>query len=339
MIRPIGGLCFRPFLLGWLAIFFILDCGLLGATKNPGTPARTHGFSLSVTINNGLLSCAAVEAPFRSVLEALSAQTGTAFIIHSASFSSDTLSVSFSDLTVPEALERVLNGHSYVMEGGDEGAAARVYLLTPQDSDLFSEAAGKETILIGPEAAPPAPSLASAVSPPAPDECSKLLLPARDSSSAAQESLAQDPLSYRHAGQVLEADRLARDQERIRRAVQLLGMGHCSHLGEKALDGLKTIQDPQVTALLAELSMNGETESLKTKAAEALWRNAAGSGFKNTQALQLLQGLSASSHEGVRWYAREALRGYEQYKDRINNSSKETASERKPPSFYQTYPR
>ncbi len=132
---------------------------------------------------------------------------------------------------------------------------------------------------------------------------------------------------------------MALEGEKIKRVEKVIGIGHCANLWEKAIDELTSIQDEQVTTLLADIAKNGETVALKTKAAEALWHNTANSGFKNIRAIDILRGLSSSSHEGVRWYAQEALRDYETNRSRISASSKETASEKKLPSFYQPKPR
>lgn len=337
-----------------LFLLFLLFYGAPGAEERKETHQISGAYLLSVTLNDGLLTFDSDRAPLRAVLKELSEKTGAAFFLRTSSVSTDLLSVSFRDLTVPEAIERVLRRYNYVLECGGGSGSTRVILLTPQGSgDLFPWDTVNNGALISvaspqgsgdlfPQDKVNNTGLISAAPPQSPpeslDECQKLDF-TRDAAPANQANLYPDPQNpYLYEAQIRASNRIALENASILRAEKVFTMGRCSHLWERAIDELKYIQDERVATLLADLAQNGKTVALKTTATQALWLNTAKSGFKDTQAINVLQGLSASTDEGVSWYAREALQDYEKYTSRINSGSKGVVQERKPSSFYKTNP-
>ncbi len=168
----------RFFLCG-LCLPFMLFCNAIEAEEKIDFPPSSNPYLLSVTLDSGLLTFAADRAPLFAALKALSEKTGAAFYLQSSSFAADLLSVSFRELTFPEALERVLSGYSYVLEGGGDSGPTTVFLLSPQDSKPFTGTAVNDGRFIGPASAPSAPKFSSAPPPPTLEECRNLLpLPA-----------------------------------------------------------------------------------------------------------------------------------------------------------------
>ena len=120
---------------------------------------------------------------------------------------------------------------------------------------------------------------------------------------------------------MLEEDRMALDDAKITRARKVLAMERCSHLWENGIRELSRIQDDRVTSLLEDIAKNGKTLSLKTAATNALWHNTAKSEFKNVKGINALKNLTTSSDEGVRHYAQDAVRDYENYTKRTTSGT------------------
>jgi len=317
---------FRDFV-STLVLSFLIIYSAQGAEEKEETRQSSSSYILSVTFNKGLLTFDTDRAPLRAALQELSEKTGAAFFLRSSSISNDLLSVSFKDLTVPEAIEMILKSYSYVLESEGHSGSLRVFVLSPQSSEplpwdiVNNRATANNTTLILPAYQPPSLEFPAESPPQSLDDCQKLDV-TRDTAPANQANLYPDPaIPYHSAGQIPASERIVLERARIIRAEKVFRLDHCSNLWEKAIDELENIRDDQVTALLADIAQNGKTVSLKTKAAQALWLNTAKSGFNNTWAINTLRGLSSSSDEGVSWYAREALRDYESYTSRINSGS------------------
>jgi hypothetical protein len=288
-----------------------------GAANEKDTIQGSGAYGLSLTLTNGLLAIEADNAPLGEVLEELFKKTGTEFIVRTPSLSADPLSVSFRNLAVPEAIERVLRRYNYILKYGGSNDATRVIILalqSPGEPLSGGMENGGTFLRVG---------LSATLQPPKSlDECQKLDL-VNDVSSLNKVDLYSDPKSlYLYENQVREERKMALDDAKIRRTEKVLRMEQCSHLWEQAIDELAFVQDERVSGLLADTASNGETIALRTKATKALWNHTARSEFKNVQGMNILEELATSSDEGVRVYAQGALQDYERYISRTQSGIK-----------------
>jgi hypothetical protein len=304
------------YLISSLFLPFLLFHSVLGAEEKKEINPSSSTYILSLAFTNGLLTIEADNAPLGEVLRELFQKTGTEFILRAPSLSTNLLSVSFRDLTVREAIERLLRNYSYVLEYGGSNHYTSVTILA--SDKLFSGVrTGAGQRLNTNE------NIKQTVDrPQSLDECQKLDF-TEDNAATNKVYLYQDPTNaYIYNRQMREADRMALEEAKIKRAEKVLSMERCSHLWEQAINELTYIQDEHVTTLLADIAKNGKTVALKTKATQALWRHTAKSEFKDAQAINVLKGLATSLDEGVSVYAQQALQDYERYISRTKSDMK-----------------
>jgi len=311
------------------AIFFFfftlfLFCSVICADEKKEIDLNTGTYVLSLTLNNGLLSIEAENAPLEVVLKELLQKTGTEFTLGDPSLSTDLLSVSFRDLTPSEALARILRNYSYISIDGERSEGSYIIILAIKGSgDLLVAGNNQPMVLIsesGQTSGGKRDLIQAADRPQNLDECQKLEF-TEDDVTVKSDVIYQDRENAQMYSQMLEADRMAIDEAKIKRAQKVLTMERCSHLWEQAIHELTGIQDDRVISLLSDIAKNGKTLALKTEATKALWHNTAGSEFKSVQGLNVLRNLSTSSDEGVRNYAHEALKDYENYMKKMKSSA------------------
>ncbi len=308
------------------AIFFFfftlfLFCSVICADEKKEIDLNSGADGLSLTLNNGLLSIEAENAPLEEVLKELFQKTGTEFTLRDPSLSADLLSVSFRDLTSSEALARILKNYSYISIDGERSEGSHIIILALKGSGELFAAGNNQPMVIISESGQTSGGkrdLMQAARPQTLDECQRLEYTEADMT-VNKEAMYQDSKNAHMYSQMLEADRMAIDEAKIKRAQKVLTMERCSHLWEQAINELVNIQDDRITSLLSDIAKNGKTLALKTKATEALWHNTAGSEFKNVKGINALKNLTTSSDEGVRHYAHEALQDYENYMKRAKS--------------------
>ena len=304
-------------------------CFLLLVLSGTGEADEGSG-TYALSIEGGLVSIEAENAPLEAVLNELGQKTGAIFTTRTASVSTDILSVSFKNLTFNEALERILKNYSYVLE---EGVEPNVTILASLPS---REGSSKDTATPTVYTAPPETVVAGGSSqvtlyqttekPFDLDECQALEFSEKDANQAIsglQESLHKTDTGKlskgaseqesRYLQEKMEENRKRLDDAKIKRAQKVLGMERCSNLYEQAIEEISRIQDDRVTAILADTAQSGKTDKLKMKAAQELWHHTADSEFKDTKGIDALKRLSTSSDHMVSDIAQRALRDYERY--------------------------
>jgi hypothetical protein len=305
----------------YFLLFFL--CTALCADEKKEIDLNTGTYVLSLTLNNGLLSIEAENAPLEVVLKELFQKTGTEFTLRDPSLSTDLLSVSFKDLTPSEALARILKNYSYIYLDEEKSEHPHIIILATKGSgELFAAGNNHPMVFISESGQTPGGKrdlIQAADRPQNLDECQKLEFTEDDVNKNKAYPSTDPENAYRYDSQMREADRMALDEAKIKRAQKVLTMERCSHLWEQAIHELTGIQDDRITSLLSDIAKNGKTLALKTKATEALWHNTAGSEFKNVQGINALKNLTTSSDEGVRHYAHEALQDYENYMKRAKS--------------------
>jgi hypothetical protein len=309
-----------------LFFFFtlFLFCSVICADEKKEIDLNTGTYVSSLTLNNGLLSIEAENAPLEVVLKELFQKTGTEFTLRDPSLSADLLSVSFRDLTPSETLARILKNYSYISINGERSEGSHIIILALKGSgDLLVAGNNQPMILISEsgQTSGGKQGLMQAVRPQNLDECQKLEFTEDDMNKNKAYPSTDPENAYRYDSQMLEADRMALDEAKIKRAQKVLTMERCSHLWEQAIHELTWIQDDRITSLLSDIAKNGKTLALKTEATNALWHNTAGSEFKNVKGINALKNLTTSSDEGARHYAQEAVKDYENYMKRTTSSA------------------
>jgi hypothetical protein len=260
-------------------------------------------YTLSIDLNNNLLSIEAERAPLEIVLMELCEKTGARFIVNDDLFFTELLSVSFKDLDFSGAIARVLRNFSYLMEIGDDKKPSITIFASKGSGELFSGNTGRGE-LISKQVREGQTSQGADKRPETLDECRRLAFSREDVAKQTR------GLSPKQEKQLTRAHDRELTDARIERAREVLGMQKCSHLWEHAIQEIQVIQDDRVTALLTGLAENGEPQ-IRGIATKALWYNVASSTFKNTEGISALKRLTGSSDQNVSMFAKEALQDYE----------------------------
>jgi hypothetical protein len=274
-------------------------------------------YTLSIELDNNLFTIEANNTPFEEVLKELSHKTGAEFIVRDALLLKDLISCSFMDLTFSDATARLLKNYNYILEYGKNNRANVIIFASKGSGELFTgdKAVSGQSLISH-------MNTMHVENPQSLDECQKLDFTEKDMT-VNEGLIYQDPKNARMYRQMLEADRMALEDAKINRARNVLAMERCAHFWENVIRELSKIQDDRVTSLLSDIAKNGKTPALKTAATETLWRNTAESEFKNLKGINALKNLTTSSDEGVRHYAQQAVKDYENYMKRTTSGAEQ----------------
>lgn len=302
------GICFcLLFLFFWLPYMARVSEGADKKEKGSGT-------IISITIEDGLFSIKTDNIPLDVLLNDFYEKTGVKFITYGSFLLSENVSLTFEKLPLNETVSRILKGYNFVLVKEDSLATSRVIILSPK--------ASAETFQFGFEQKEEIPPISSPASIPASlDECATLEITIADIRLKRAERVS---LSKAHDNLMDEEDQKAMNEAKIKRTQKVLGMEACSHLWERALEGLVRIQDEQVTALLISLAKDSKNASIRERATDVLSRNVAISGYKDLLAMEALKNLSTSSEPGVSRQAQQGLQVFESHIQRGKSSPKET---------------
>jgi hypothetical protein len=303
----------------YLFLFFLilLSFFISGEAKESGNV----GQPFFLKYENGFLTVEAKDASLEKALRILGQKTGAKFIALTPLISDEFFTVSFSNLTFPEAVARLLKKFNYALMYEDDNTA-KVFILDSKGIDqlktghvehvaggMSGEPKPIERTVLGPETKPRSLMNTQAIKPieisSNAEECPESAFPGAD-------GFGKSLLNHSSIEQIKK----------------VIGMVQCSHLWDQTLSGLINIQDERITALLIDIARSGGTIGLRTKATEVLWRNTAKSEFKNVNAVDVLRMLATSSEEGVRIVAKQAVEDYQRYKSSTQSTEKTSRGDR-----------
>jgi len=313
--------------LSTLVFMLLLPAALsLSQSAAAGDTAEKSPDGLSIRVKKDLISITAKDVPLEAVFNELSRKGLVKVISINPSVSGDILSFSYSQLKPFDTVSSILKNYNFTMfEEGGKPTVSIMGSLHPETSSPIMAAPVKARDVPVTEREP------GAKRPESLDDCVPLDYTERDAMRDMEDvyKLLQGgegrvPTSKESQEEFQSHGRRTQETEqrlsdaRIKRAKEVLAREACSNLWGQAIDELAVTGDASVPPFLANLAKEGQTGSLRRKAAEGLWRSTAKSGFMNTTGIELLKELSESKDSDVSSVAQRALHDYEKHLKRNN---------------------
>lgn len=253
----------RPIAIGALLVTGWLSTAIaapVGADRQaPTKPPGSHGLesqapesqTLRLRFDDGLLSLHASQRPFEEVLGAIQKETGIRF--HYTIPMSGTVTLSFNDLPVQEALKRFLGREAQLMFRFPEGPGAASSTGVPEEVWILGEVSGPVAIGIAPSegtlAKHAAPGVAGVV---APTQAPETPAPADEPQPEADPATSELP----DVDSLIETTGSEDPTLRLQALSALVGNGKVDpEAVESALDSALTDEDPGVRAQAVQALM------------------------------------------------------------------------------------
>jgi hypothetical protein len=271
--------------------------------------AETDEARLTIDYRDNLLRVYVDRVPVRAVAEAIADETGaTVSLLGSDALADQRISARVKDKPLEKAVTEIFRGFSTAVYPVAGSSMPKVSVFLTDLDNLASEL--DEEISEEPQtqtAIPPPNGVPRDL-----DDYMRVPEPTSEPYSGASSEGTIDP-----EGQAeVEAAQSTYQEQRVQRAISATGSSY-SHIRRMAVNELAGSRDRRATGVLADIAISEEIPpEERANAAEALWRHAGDSEFKDAEANDVLRSLAQDDDPSVKAVAQDALRDMQRYRQR-----------------------
>jgi len=274
-----------------------------------GVLAETGEARLIIDYRDNLLRVQVDRVPVREVAEAIADETGaTVALVGRDVLADQRISARVKDEPLEKAVAEIFRGFSTAVYPVAGSSMPKVTVfLTVLDTSVSEF---DEETSVAPQtqtATPPSNGVPRDL-----DDYMPVPEPTSELHSSVLSEGAVDP----EAQAEIDAAQSVYREQRVQRAISAAGSSY-SHIRRMAVNELAGSRDRRATGVLADIAISEDTPAEeRANAAEALWRHAGDSEFRDTDANEVLRFLAGDDDPSVSAIAQDALRDMERYRQR-----------------------